>query len=198
MIEKVKSNPLTEMKVFSKFGWRKHPKSGHKDFHNGIDLSASLGTPCYAIARGKVLISTFHASLGYYVVIEHEGFLTVYSHLQKKGLDVGKVVDAKTIVGYVGNTGNSTGPHLHFEIREGSYNSNQYFWDRGDQKNGQYPNSVDPLIYINQIIKSDQSKYVSILMDKVNNPDAWLSFIEESKNHPCGKYLPELILKLSE
>lgn len=193
----IKNKPLDEMIVISKFGWRVHPVKKTQDFHNGIDLKAKLGSPCYAIAKGKVLISTFNSSLGYYVVILHEGFLTVYCHLQKNGLPVGKVVDAKDVIGYVGSSGSSTGPHLHFEIREGDYISNSYFWDRGKSKNEKYPNSLDPEIYISKMSDIKQNQFERILKEKVNNPSAWLKFIDENKNHPIGKFLPDLIEKLN-
>lgn len=180
--------PLDVMKVVSKYGWRIHPKTNNKDFHNGIDLEAKLGTPCYAVAKGKILISTFHISLGYYLVVDHGGFLTVYCHLQKRGLSVGKLVNAKDVIGYVGSSGSSTGPHLHFEIREGEYKSNSYFWDRGAQKNDKYPNSIDP-----ENLTIDEALHISTIKDTQNNPELWIKFINEMQNHPIGKYLPQFV-----
>jgi murein DD-endopeptidase MepM/ murein hydrolase activator NlpD len=134
------------MDVTSPFGWRIHPIDKTKQFHNGIDLKASLGTPTISIKPGKILISKFHKNLGYYLVIDHDGFLSVYCHLQKLGLPAGTVVKEGDIVGYVGSSGKSNGAHLHFEIRVGEYVSDKYFWDTSK---GQYPNSVDPMGFIN-------------------------------------------------
>ncbi len=137
--------PLSKMDVTSPFGWRTHPITKEKSFHNGIDLRGAIGTPCYAIADGKVLISATHKNLGNYLVIDHENFLTVYAHLNKK-IAKFKTIKAGDVVGEVGSTGASTGPHLHFEIRVGEYVSDKYFWDTSK---GQYPNSVDPMGFIN-------------------------------------------------
>lgn len=184
----IKCNPVDHFKIDFPFGWREHPISRAKDFHNGIDIKLPLGSKCYAVASGKVLISQFHASLGWYIVIVHKGFLTLYAHLKLRGAPVGKKVEPGEIVGYVGSTGSSTGAHLHLEIREGEYKSNSYFWDRGKNKNGKYPNSIDPAL-----ILPNEPLYIRTIRETQNSPESWIKFIEEMNNHPTGKYLPQFI-----
>lgn len=186
---KLNCNPLDKMEVSSKFGMRTHPITNKPNFHNGIDLKGSTGISCYAVASGKVLISKFHTGLGNYLVIQHNGFLTLYAHLSKLGKAVGSVVLAGDIVGYLGTTGASTGPHLHFEVRKGNYGTDKTFWG---MVNGKYPNAVDPepLILI-------EEEYVKVLREKTSNPQGWIAFIEKNKTDPVGKYLPELIAKIN-
>lgn len=136
---------LDREKIKGLYGQRTHPITKRSDFHNGIDIVYPLGTKLHAIANGKVLISQFHTALGWYVVIEHAGFLTLYAHLNKKGAAVGAQLNGGDTIGYLGTTGASTGPHLHFEIREGRYGDNKVFWDRGPSGMGKYPNSIDPM-----------------------------------------------------
>jgi len=87
--------------------------------HTGIDLSASVGTPVYAANSGPVLFSGF-SSWGYgeAIVLAHGPFLsTLYGHLSARFAACGQYINVGTVIGQVGSTGNSTGPHLHFEIR---------------------------------------------------------------------------------
>ncbi len=138
--------PLKLMEVTSPYGIRKHPITKKKSFHTGIDLSAETGTPCYAVSDGIVKVSKCNnggtkKGYGYYLVIEHDGFCTLYAHLSQLGPRVGTRVKKGQIVAYSGNTGSSTAPHLHFEVRKGWYDSNS-FWRRN--KNGNFINAVDP------------------------------------------------------
>lgn len=183
------SNPLKECKVTSAYGMRKHPITKERNFHNGIDLAGAIGTPVYSVADGKILISTFHKNLGYYLVVDHDGFLSVYAHLKQKGLPVGRAVTSGQEIGKVGSTGSSSGPHLHFEIRLGEYGNDKTFWQMID---GKYPNSVDPRPYL-----ITMPEYEKILRNTVSNVDGWLDFIERNKSDKMGQYLPELIVKLA-
>ncbi len=94
---------------------------GRYDFHYGIDITGSniFGAPVYAVNGGTVLISTYHYSYGNYVLINHGGGKsTLYAHMsQLPSVKVGQTVKKGDVIGYVGSTGSSTGPHLHFEIR---------------------------------------------------------------------------------
>jgi len=89
--------------------------------YNGVDLAAPKGTPIYAAANGRVIIartSGYNGGYGLYVVISHtNGTQTVYGHMSKVNVSVGQNVEQGQIIGAVGNTGRSTGPHVHFEIR---------------------------------------------------------------------------------
>ena len=99
------------------YGWRIHPIWGDERFHSGVDLGASQGTPIYAIAAGTVTTATYGDANGYYVSISHgNGYGSVYCHMTNYIVSVGDSVSQGQVIGYVGSTGSSTGPHLHFEI----------------------------------------------------------------------------------
>ncbi|MEE3712053.1 peptidoglycan DD-metalloendopeptidase family protein [Campylobacter sp. CLAX-7218-21] len=107
--------------ITAAFGWRIHPVLGHKHLHQGIDLRAPIGTPVYAPADGVVQVAGFNVvgGYGYLVVLEHNfGFKTRFAHLSRKDVvKEGQFVKKGELIGYSGNTGISTGPHLHYEIR---------------------------------------------------------------------------------
>jgi murein DD-endopeptidase MepM/ murein hydrolase activator NlpD len=110
--------PLPTGVVSSGFGMRISPFSHKEHFHNGIDIAAPAGTEVFAAAAGKVSAAGADAVLGNYVVLVHRGnFSTIYGHLLERRINAGQNVGAGDIIGTVGSTGMSTGPHLHFEIR---------------------------------------------------------------------------------
>ncbi len=89
--------------------------------HNGLDFAVTEGTPVYAAADGSVDRSMFDpGGYGNYVRINHGGYSTLYGHLSRANVTIGNKVRAGDVIGYSGNTGNSTGPHLHFELRDPS------------------------------------------------------------------------------
>jgi len=108
------------IKISSPYGMRKHPITGDYIFHEGIDISARPGTPIYSTARGKI-VKIMYSKYGYgnRVVIKHAyGFETLYAHLGIIYVKRGQWVRKKQKIGTVGNTGRSTGPHLHYEIHK--------------------------------------------------------------------------------
>jgi len=108
--------------VSSEFGLRKNPFSGNMKNHNGIDLAAPEGTPVYAIKDGAVYITIENdPEFGNYIILIHDtGKMTsVYAHLSEILVDQYQSIRKGDIIGYVGQTGMATGPHLHFEIRQG-------------------------------------------------------------------------------
>ena len=118
-IKPVKSYTLT-----SPFGMRIHPISGKKKMHEGMDMAAPQGTPIYAAKSGKVTRTAFQAGgAGYYVSINHgDGFTSIYMHMTHYIVKPGDYVKTGQVIGYVGSTGGSTGPHLHFGIAyKGTY-----------------------------------------------------------------------------
>jgi murein DD-endopeptidase MepM/ murein hydrolase activator NlpD len=104
-------------KISSHYGQREHPRSGEENFHSGIDLSSSPGNPVKATADGIVSFSGWSGGSGNLVVLEHgHGFSTFYAHNRSIPVKVAKKVKRGDIIGYVGSTGYSTGPHVHYEI----------------------------------------------------------------------------------
>lgn len=141
-VEKVKSDYTTRTmsggftwpvpsggRISSTFGSREAPTEGASTYHKGIDIAASSGSKVVAAAGGEVVIATYSASAGNYVMINHgSGVYTVYMHMANLGVSEGQEVKQGESIGSVGSTGYSTGPHLHFGIREnGSYVDPQNF-----------------------------------------------------------------------
>ena len=111
--------PLDGAKLSSNFGMRKHPISGFNKMHKGTDFAAPKGTPIYAGGNGVVEVAGVNGGYGKYIRIRHNNeYKTAYAHLNsfKKGIRKGVRVNQGEIIGYVGSTGKSTGPHLHYEI----------------------------------------------------------------------------------
>jgi murein DD-endopeptidase MepM/ murein hydrolase activator NlpD len=106
-------------RLSSPFGWREDPVHGKRAWHAGMDLADAQGNPVVAAADGVVSFVGWRAGYGNLVVIEHEqGFSTRYGHLQKGVAKVGQRVNAGDLIALLGNTGRSTGAHLHFEVRK--------------------------------------------------------------------------------
>ena len=104
--------------VVSGFGTRTDPIGGGTGFHSGLDIAASSGTPIRSCRSGTVVIAGWQGGYGNAVVIDHGGGMaTLYGHQSQIAVSVGEKVLAGEVIGYVGSTGNSTGPHLHFEVR---------------------------------------------------------------------------------
>ncbi len=114
--------PLPFMRITSRFGFRKHPVLGFSASHKGIDLGAPSGTVVRVTADGIVDSVGYNRVKGRYIVVRHGNrYRTHYYHLSgiKKGIKRGKWVPQSTVIGYVGNTGRSTGPHLHYGLQRG-------------------------------------------------------------------------------
>ncbi len=110
--------PLSRLHVRSGFGWRKHPVTGKRAMHRGVDLRGRRGTKVHAAAAGKVIISTFNKYAGNKVAIRHrDGSTSFYYHLSKRGVNVGAWVRSHQVIGRVGSTGRVTGAHLHFGFK---------------------------------------------------------------------------------
>jgi murein DD-endopeptidase MepM/ murein hydrolase activator NlpD len=111
--------PMDGAKITSKFGNRHHPILGYTKMHKGVDFGAAPGTPIQAAGEGTVEIAAFNGAYGNYVKIRHSsGYSTAYAHMSRFGAGTKKGVKVRQgqIIGYVGSTGRSTGPHLHYEI----------------------------------------------------------------------------------
>ncbi len=115
-IQPISNKNLT--RVASGFGWRTDPFYHISELHPGIDFTAPMGTPIYATADGVVKSSEFNAGgYGNCVVLNHGfGYQTLYGHMSKLGCRTGQKVKRGDLIGYVGSTGKSTGPHVHYEV----------------------------------------------------------------------------------
>ena len=108
----------TPAPITSRFGWRTHPLTGMRRFHSGIDIGAPMGAPVVATGSGTVVSAGWNSGYGKAVVIQHNGVQqTLYGHLSEVSVRAGQPIAQGTVIGLVGSTGNSTGPHLHFESR---------------------------------------------------------------------------------
>jgi len=152
--------------VTSPFGMREDPKNpGSREFHTGVDFGVPSGTPIKAVADGVVVLAGEYGGYGKAVVIRHaNGLSTIYGHLSEIKVEEGKEVKQGDVIGLSGNTGRSTGPHLHFEIRE----------------NGQ---PVDPSLYIAGIksFSGGEVYYVAELNRRMLLETA-ASFMENKEN----------------
>lgn len=118
--------------VTCEYGYRNHPVTGKYKLHTGVDLRASTGTKVYAANKGSVTTSGYSSAWGNYIILSHGGGVTtLYAHLSKRSVSKGDTVKQGDIIGYSGNTGYSTGPHLHFEISKNgkTYNPLDEFKD---------------------------------------------------------------------
>ena len=118
--------------VNSEFGMRQSPWSSGTEFHSGLDIRAQHGTPIRAPAGGVVTIAGTYQEYGITVILDHgQDIKSVYGHLSKTNVKPGERVERGTVVGWSGNTGRSTGAHLHYEIlvKGQSVNPRAYLWD---------------------------------------------------------------------
>jgi murein DD-endopeptidase MepM/ murein hydrolase activator NlpD len=110
--------PLEGASLTSGYGMRTHPVLGGRRKHTGIDLAAPTGTPVYAAADGIISRAEWYSSYGLYISVEHGASMqTRYAHLSRLAVAAGDSVKKGDLIGYVGSTGRSTGPHLHYEVR---------------------------------------------------------------------------------
>ena len=107
--------------ITSVYGWRIHPIFGEGRGHDGIDIGASTGTPIHAVGNGRVILSEYYGGYGECVILDMgDGYQTLYGHMSSRAVSVGQSVAQGEVIGYVGSTGWSTGPHLHFGVYSGS------------------------------------------------------------------------------
>ena len=119
VIKTLMKTPINGARLSSSFGIRKHPILGYNKLHQGTDFAAPTGTPIMASGSGIVLRAQKYKGYGNYVSIKHNSiYVTAYGHMSKfgRGIKKGVRVSQGRIIGYVGSTGMSTGPHLHYEV----------------------------------------------------------------------------------
>ena len=119
--------------ISSNYGYRTDPMTQKRKFHAGIDLAANRGTPVHASGKGKVIFAAYsYGGYGNVIKIDHgDGYVSIYAHLNKIKTKKGTIVERGELIGEVGSTGRSTGPHLHYEIQKDgkSINPVKYMWD---------------------------------------------------------------------
>ena len=111
--------PVNGARLSSSYGMRKHPISGYNKLHKGVDFAVPSGTPILAAGSGRIELAGWNGNYGRYIRIRHNNtYQTAYAHLSgiAKGVYAGSQVEQGQVIGYVGSTGRSTGPHLHYEI----------------------------------------------------------------------------------
>ncbi len=112
-------SPVGEKRISSGYGYRTHPQTGKRKLHRGLDYAVDIGSPIYASADGVIeVVRPSNKGSGNFIRVQHAyGFSSSYSHLNKFAVKAGEVVQKGQLIGYSGNSGLSTGPHLHYEIR---------------------------------------------------------------------------------
>jgi murein DD-endopeptidase MepM/ murein hydrolase activator NlpD len=119
-------------RISSPYGYREHPKTGVRDFHTGIDIAAEPGYPVKATADGIVSFAGWSGGSGNLIALEHGfGFSTFFAHNRRVVVKVGQKIKRGDIISYVGSTGNSTGPHLHYEVWRDGQSLNPYNFIEG-------------------------------------------------------------------
>lgn len=114
------ARPLDSARVTSVFGYRANPVTGEDKFHTGIDLASPEGTHIYSVLPGTVSFAGWDDGYGNYIIVDHtSGLATLYAHCSQLLLKTGDTVTAGECIALVGSTGNSTGAHLHLEVRLG-------------------------------------------------------------------------------
>ncbi len=145
-------------RITSPFGFRTDPITGKAGaYHQGIDIGAKIpgvaGDNLYAVADGRVVYVSYMASkvygYGYFVIIEHKGFCTLYAHMIANVLKVNQYVNAGQVVGRMGTSGASTAAHLHFEVEPIGWSGYDNYIIRGN--NGVRKYNIDPLPYIKEL-----------------------------------------------
>ena len=161
--------------ISSYYGYRKNPVSGEQQLHRGLDIAVPEGTPVYAAHTGMVTTATYNNSYGNYVVITDEkGYTTKYAHLSYLNVSLGQEIEVGTQIGATGNTGSSSGSHLHLEVLyEGDYYNPLFYFDVGENTiNGGTPGTgggagsvIPPSSYDDvtvQILMTEAERYLGM------------------------------------
>ncbi len=118
--------------ISSYYGYRKNPSTGNEELHRGVDIAVPTGTKVYAAHDGTVTTATYDSYYGNYVVIEKDGYTTKYAHMDSLRVSAGQEVTKEAVIGTTGNTGSSTGSHLHIEcLYNGEYYNPLFYFDVG-------------------------------------------------------------------
>lgn len=187
--------PLDSIHVNSPYGARSITVNGkYYWWHNGVDLKAQYNTPVYAVDDGNTMTAKYDSSYGYYIALDHGKYGSLYAHLARFEIYEGNRVKAGHIIGYTGSTGDSTGPHLHFEIRLGSYN---HFWERADCDRSVFMNTSDPMLFIEDFLERQKeftvAEAINIVQSSAGLEDKTMDYVAR-----YYKYGDDLIRKLAK
>lgn len=172
---KLQRHPLPDKPTISPYGMRRHPVYGDMRLHEGVDFRALMGDPIYAAADGKVSVSKMQndkKGYGEYIVIEHQGWQSLYAHLSVRSVKVGQSIKAGQVIGKVGSTGDSTGPHLHFGMCK-NFSASNRGW-------------VDPAPYLSEVRDLTRDETIKLIKEVLagadSKPSDWAkSELEEAK-----------------
>ena len=156
--------------VSSYYGYRKNPVTENEEFHRGVDIAVPTGTTVYAAHDGTVTAAAYDSHYGNYVVIEIDGYTTKYAHMDTLSVSAGQTVEKGTVIGTTGNTGSSTGSHLHIEcLYDGEYYNPLFYFDvgegtlYGETPGGLTGNAIPPDAYDDasvQALMEEAAKYL--------------------------------------
>ncbi len=151
-IQPVENQFLKRMGAGSGFGMRTHPIYKTRKMHEGMDFTAAIGTPIYATGNGTVEKSTYdRGGYGKHVVIDHGyGYKTLYAHMNNRTVKKGQKIKRGEIIGYVGNTGLSAGPHLHYEVHKDGKKVNPAYYFYNDLSPEEYKKMIEVSSKFNQ------------------------------------------------
>ena len=154
----------------SYYGYRKNEVTGNEEFHRGVDIAVPTGTTVYAAHDGTVTAAAYDSHYGNYVAIEIDGYTTKYAHMDSLNVSAGQTVEKGTVIGTTGNTGSSTGSHLHIEcLYNGEYYNPLFYFDvgegtlYGETPGGQPGNAIPPDAYDDasvQALMEEAAKYL--------------------------------------
>lgn len=120
--------------ISSYYGYRKNPLTGNKEFHRGVDIAVPTGTTVYATHDGTVITAAYDSHYGNYVVLEKDGYTTKYAHMDSLSVSAGQTIEKGAVIGTTGNTGSSTGSHLHIEcLYNGEYYNPLFYFNVGTE-----------------------------------------------------------------
>ena len=156
--------------VSSYYGYRKNPSTGNEELHRGVDIAVPTGTTVYAAHDGTVTAAAYDSHYGNYVAIEKDGYTTKYAHMDSLSVSAGQQITKGTVIGTTGNTGSSTGSHLHIEcLYNGEYYNPLFYFDvgegtlYGETPGGAPGNAVPPDAYDDasvQALMEEAAKYL--------------------------------------
>ncbi|MCM1126623.1 MAG: peptidoglycan DD-metalloendopeptidase family protein [Lachnospiraceae bacterium] len=156
--------------VSSYYGYRKNPSTGNEELHRGVDIAVPTGTTVYAAHDGTVTAAAYDSHYGNYVAVEKDGYTTKYAHMDSLNVSAGQQITKGTVIGTTGNTGSSTGSHLHIEcLYGGEYYNPLFYFDvgegtlYGETPGGAPGNAVPPDAYDDasvQALMEEAAKYL--------------------------------------